>query len=117
MFRPLPILLAIAIALTSVGIGAARGTIGSGGQIVLCTGNGVVTVPDGRGGGDVHLCPDMALAFLQAPLPADAGLPARAGLPRSIHWPDTAQAMRPAGDVSFRARDPPGGFPRTTTET
>ncbi|WP_040595439.1 hypothetical protein [Paracoccus zeaxanthinifaciens] len=106
MLRPLPILLAIVIALTSVGVGSARGTARIGGQVVICTGEGVTSVPDPRGG-QVHLCPDMALALLSAPMPEGVSLPRPAPVPAGVLRPAVRPAPHAVGARVFRARDPP----------
>ncbi|PKP72647.1 MAG: hypothetical protein CVT84_17675, partial [Alphaproteobacteria bacterium HGW-Alphaproteobacteria-6] len=75
-------LLAIVLALTSVTMAVARGQTRVAGQVVLCSGYGMVLVgidaagnpvaeaEGGPAGGTVHLCPDMVLAMLAALPPA-----------------------------------------------
>jgi len=112
MIRPLPLILILAVMLTSIGVGAARGTVRSGDQIVLCTGHGTVIIqrPDGDGTGDqgsrTHLCPDMALSLLAAIAPADVVLAGRVGAARHLSpVPDPrVVSVRP---LQVRARDPP----------
>lgn len=112
-------LLAIVLALTSVTMAVARGQTRVAGQIVLCSGYGMVLVAidaagnpvadaeGGPAGGTVHLCPDMVLAMLTA-LP-----PAGLWSPRPAVWraapPLRDHARLPAGRAPgpVRARGPP----------
>lgn len=115
-------LLAVILALTSVTMAVARGQTRVAGQVVLCSGYGVVVLDldaagnplggsgeDAGGGpaGTVHLCPDMVLSMLVA-LPL-AGL----WVPRPAAWrlasPLREAALLPAGRVpeGVRARGPP----------
>lgn len=68
----LRLVLILCLVLTGIGLGVARGTIQAGGQVVLCTGDGVVLrdIPGAPGQVHVHLCPDMALSLLNAAIPA-----------------------------------------------
>lgn len=75
--------LILCIVLTSIGLGAARGTAMVGGQVVLCIGEAVVVVdrPDAPGRLRAHICPDMSLSLLAgtiAEAPADSDRVARA---------------------------------------
>lgn len=83
MFRLAPLLLILAVMLTSIGLGAARGTIRQGTEVVLCTGHGVVLtrLPDGTGG-QGRICPDMALSLLAVIGLPDPTLPLRVLLPQ-----------------------------------
>ena len=110
MFRPVSLLLALVLALTSVGLGAARGTVMQGGQVVLCTGAGVVSVaaPAGHGTrGHVHLCPDMALSVLQAPLPVADPVAGRTALPMPAARPAATRTTARHRALPVRARGPP----------
>lgn len=73
--RLLAFSLALIVAVTSQHMALARGmTTDAAGQVILCTGQGVVTVTldaEGNPTGPVHICPDCALSFLDA-----AGAPA-----------------------------------------
>lgn len=108
MPRFLAALLILVVALTSIGLGAARGMVRHGEEIVLCTGQGVVVTrrPGPDGPVSAHVCPDMALMLL-------AGLDDPAGaVPRSLGQPDAALPPRqPAPSVdrpdTARARSPP----------
>lgn len=67
-----PILAAIAVLLTSLSLGAARGQVLSGGQIVLCAGSTVSVQSvdvSGRPVNHVTICPDMALSLISAVAP------------------------------------------------
>lgn len=110
MFRPVPLILILAVMLSSIGLGAARGTVRMGDQIVLCTGHGVVVVerPDGQGD-TVRLCPDMALTFMAAIGSADVILPQRFGVPRLLSL-DASPGAAPWAQAWVRARDPPVGL-------
>lgn len=57
------------LVVTSSSMAVARGAVGPSGQMVLCTGGGVVTVfvdADGEPTGPPHYCPDCALSLLMA---------------------------------------------------
>lgn len=58
--------LILCLVLTGIGLGAARGTVVMDGQVVLCTGTGLVVVSDPHGSTRTHICPDMALSLLSA---------------------------------------------------
>ena len=75
MNRILTLTLALLIAVTSQQMAMARGMARDvSGQVILCTGQGVKTVPlnaQGEPMGPVHICPDCALtlmAFTDAPI-------------------------------------------------
>lgn len=107
MSRFVPLILILVVMLTSIGLGAARGTIRMGEQIVLCTGHGVVvTRLPGDQGDSVHLCPDMALSVLAAVGPADIALPSRADRALS-GWSIDSILLTPVRQAPVRVRDPP----------
>lgn len=87
--RLLAFALAFAVAVTSQQMAMARGmTTDAAGQVILCTGQGVVTVTldaEGNPMGPVHICPDCALSFLDA-----AGAPATVAAP-VVHMQKLAQ--------------------------
>lgn len=65
----LSILLALVLALTVSAAGVARGQVSNSGGIVICTGQGLVTLPsdaDGNSGPMVRLCPDCVAATFAA---------------------------------------------------
>lgn len=65
----LVLLMCISLVVTATGLGIARGTVMQDGQIVLCTGEGVITVTRSQIPGhnpSLHLCPDMALSLMAA---------------------------------------------------
>lgn len=69
MLNSLRLAVILCIALTGIGLGAARGTVLIGGQVVLCSGHAVVVLlqaDEGGPDGHAHLCPDMALSLLHA---------------------------------------------------
>ncbi len=99
--------LVLALLLTGIGLGAARGTVRIDGRIVLCTGESIVSQgrpgePDRR----MHVCPDMALAMLAA-VGRDQQRVAPLGTAATerVTPPDRSASTRP-GHVT-RARDPP----------
>lgn len=105
MFR---LALILCLMLTGIGLGAARGTVQIGGEMVLCTGQGVVVVPaaDGEGGGQAHLCPDMALAMLVAvALPGLPDAPFAAAFRFTPALPSLVLTSQ--GRPATSARDPP----------
>ena len=58
--------LILSLGFSSLGFGMARGQAPAAGEMVLCTGNGIVTVSIDADGTPVEshtLCPDAALAF------------------------------------------------------
>ena len=68
MIRLLSLTLALLIAVTSQQMAIARGvTTNAAGQVILCTGQGVVTVTLDANGDPIepaHICPDCALSLL-----------------------------------------------------
>ena len=107
MFRPVPLILILAVMLTSIGLGAARGTVRLDDRIVLCTGHGVVVIPRPDGQGErAHLCPDMALSLMAGLSPADPVLPQRVAVPRLL-FPDQGLAAAAQARTQVRVRDPP----------
>lgn len=66
MRRPLSLALILCLALTGIGLGAARGTAMRDGHVVICTGQGLVVMDHPAAPGHPHLCPDMALSLLVA---------------------------------------------------
>lgn len=64
----LALALALVLTLTGQSMALARSAPGPAGQMVLCTGNGPVTVlvdSQGQPTGAVHICPDCALSLFQ----------------------------------------------------
>ncbi|HEY0275348.1 MAG TPA: hypothetical protein VGC31_04675 [Paenirhodobacter sp.] len=111
IIRPfLVLVLSLAIAVTGLGLGVARGQIRLDGQIVLCTGEGMITYergPDGKATGAAHICPDMALMLFSSASGA-AMIPLTAAL-RTSSALFARPATRAAGLAphSPSARDPP----------
>ncbi|WP_265499347.1 hypothetical protein [Paracoccus beibuensis] len=107
MFRPVPFALILVVMLTSIGLGAARGTVRQGTEVVLCTGHGVVvTVLPDDGGRAAHVCPDMALAVLVAVGSADVALPQRVSGTLGATTARRAPT-RTFRRTAIRVRDPP----------
>ena len=110
MSRPLAAFLILIVALTSIGLGSARGTMRIGGEVVLCTGHGVVVtrLPADPDRATAHLCPDMALSLMAATAAPDAALPARATLPQALP-PAALGSVTAAATRQVRVRGPPVG--------
>ncbi|WP_295043718.1 hypothetical protein [uncultured Paracoccus sp.] len=108
MRRPLSLTLILCLALTGIGLGAARGTVLLGGQVVLCTGAGVVVVDHPDAPRQTHLCPDMALSLLAATAVVPPGFGPAETMARPVVQ---SVPSRPQGRESPRpaARDPPVG--------
>lgn len=108
MSRSLAAFLILIVALTSIGLGSARGTVQIGGEVVLCTGHGVVVtrLPADPGQTRAHLCPDMALSLLAATATADTSLPPRRALPQDTP-PVSLGSVTAAATRQVRVRDPP----------
>ncbi|WP_339108996.1 hypothetical protein [Thioclava sp. GXIMD4216] len=112
MLRQLPFLilfLAAVFALTSVEFASARGQTRAAGQIVLCSGQGLVTVTVDANGTPIRhvkICPDMALALLASLVPTAPALIRPEGMHRFAPAPITAR-LRGTHSVPPKARDPP----------
>ncbi|GGH58833.1 hypothetical protein GVY41_14280 [Frigidibacter albus] len=103
----LMLLLALLLGLTSQSLATARGQTRAGEAVVICSGDGFVTIElDAQGNpvGPAHLCPDMVLAFFAAMdlppvvLPQREGRTERAALP-----PGQAAASQSAPAANARA--------------
>lgn len=68
MKNALRLALLLCLTLTGIGLGAARGKVQIAGQVVICTGEGVVirTIPGQPAQTEAHICPDMALSLLHS---------------------------------------------------
>ena len=100
------LLLILVVVLTGIGLGAARGTVRQGDQIVLCTGHGVVVTQRPDGQGSAHLCPDMALSLMAAL----GGMPP--AVPEAVARAERFDPVPPQGALgttgrTTRVRDPP----------
>nr|WP_111302003.1 hypothetical protein [Paracoccus saliphilus] len=111
MFRPVPLLLILAVMLTSIGLGAARGTVRQGTEVVLCTGHGVVVtrLPE-SGNAQARICPDMALSLLAVIGMPEPALPLRAPLPQPGP-PVLIAGTAPVLATVIRVRGPPVPHP------
>lgn len=109
MPRPIAALLILLVTLTSIGLGAARGTIMLGTEVVLCTGHGIVVtrLPADPDSSRAHLCPDMALS-LMAGMPGAAVALAPHRNPPAPLPPRGLGDAATASDLWVRVRDPPG---------
>lgn len=107
MRRSLHLALILCLALTGIGLGVARGTVAVGGQVVLCTGAGVVVVdhPDAQGGFP-HICPDMALSLLAA-VASEPHFPAHHVTAAALSVFPPTSVLLSFGRLPASARDPP----------
>ncbi|MER5170867.1 hypothetical protein VSX56_03680 [Thioclava sp. CPCC 100088] len=103
------ILLVTVFALTSLEFASARGQTRAAGQIVLCSGQGLVTVTVDAGGTPIRhvkICPDMALGLL-----ASLGVnPPVLHRPDGMHRLDATSPLPVEGGHAIilpKARDPP----------
>ena len=102
-------MLALIMAVTSVGLASARGQTHVGGQVVLCSGGRIVTVTldiNGEPMGPTHICPDMALTMMLAVADAPANL-ARPDAQGAVLGVDTISQTVPVISHLSRARAPP----------
>lgn len=111
MHYTLHLILTLSLMLTSIGLGTARGTVQIGGQVVICTGEGLVvrTVPGVPGQSEAHICPDMALSLIDAVVAEDIAAPytlVSRGADTAPHVPHGDSRLVPAAT----ARDPPKGL-------
>lgn len=100
--------LLLSLLLTSIGLGAARGTVAIAGQVVICTGEGIVIshIPGAPSKTMAHICPDMALSFLNN-ITDGPDLPtAEYRVSRLSPHPVTA-TLYARGGPTAAARDPP----------
>lgn len=111
MTSALRLVLVCCLALTAIGLGAARGTVQIGGQVVICTGEGVVIrhVPGAPGKTTAHICPDMALSFLDAAAGADIQLARDTGQYR-VAWRPEMGPLHSRSVPLASARGPPSGL-------
>lgn len=112
MLNALRLSLILVLALTGLSLGAARGQAKVADQIVLCTGESVVTVAvddQGKPITRVLICPDMALSLMQGVHDGSAlpDTPTRFSLFEAEVAETTATAL---WSVAARARDPPPSF-------
>lgn len=106
MRHPVHLALILCLAITGIGLGAARGTVIPAEQVVLCTGHGVVVVDHPDAPRSLQICPDMALALLAALQDAPLDGPVIRGfgtLARSV----SALPLRDQQSPRPAARDPP----------
>lgn len=107
--RILPLLLAVIVAISSVQMAVARGQAAPAGSMVICSGQGFVTIlvdEDGQPTGAVHLCPDCALSLFSAPLPDTT--PVLVNLVQtSPEWASVERFLAAATTPRQKARAPP----------
>lgn len=106
----LSIVLILSLGLSSLGFGMARGQAPTAGKMVICTGNGIVTISIDADGNPVEshtLCPDAALSFWAAvTAPPLAAAPVQLASAR-LDWPQDAVVTRPGHPRTRSARAPP----------
>lgn len=110
LVRAISVTLVMTLCLMSAGLGVARGQAPASGQMVVCTGQGMIVVAVDAGGRPVEsfgLCPDAALSTLAAleveppsAPPVDASLSA-------MPWPREAYFALPHQPLIRGARAPP----------
>lgn len=109
-FYPLVALsLALLIGLTGYEAAVARGTAAPVGQMVICTGQGLMTVAvdaEGQPIGPVHVCPDAVLGFFAA-TSAAAVEPRRIIVWRSVSFDVDPGVVSGCCDPHAKARAPP----------
>lgn len=104
----LNLILILCLTLTGVGLGVARGTVQIDGQVVICTGEGIVlrVVPGTPARSRAHICPDMALSLLDVVAGSDLAV-TPVPLPRqadpAVNTPTGVSRSVPVAT----ARDPP----------
>ncbi len=112
LFRPRPLLnlvLAALLALTSQSLATARGHAAVAGEIVLCSGEGLVTITvDAQGNptGPAHYCPDCALSLFVA-VESGAHAPARPLAVARTQALPPAPIADAAPALGYAARGPP----------
>lgn len=101
--------LILCLMLTGIGLGVARGQVQIAGQIVLCTGEGVVTVsaPHGAQGTQIHICPDMALHLLATGFASATAIAMSWPPVRRLASDHVAAMLAPQDRPALSARDPP----------
>ncbi len=104
----LVLMLAVVLALTGVGLAAARGGPDAAGRIEICTGTGPVMILVGEDGQPVapRICPDQALSLLNAvSVPALSAV--AVDVPRRIARPRGVARSHPRDLPPALARAPP----------
>jgi len=103
------ITLAIMLALTGQAMAVARGASSTTEQMVICSGNGPVTLSvdeNGQPTGPAHICPDCALSLLVS-IDMEPQFPARPiGRKGTLEFV-TSSLVAPQFFVLASARDPP----------
>jgi hypothetical protein len=103
------VLLALLLVLTTQSMARMRMMPGIGGEMVLCTGTGPITVltdENGKPVGPPHICPDCAMTFMAAVpmMPAMPARPATRGEAAALRAPALPVQV---AQVAYAARDPP----------
>jgi len=104
------VFLALMLAFTGQSMAVARGMPNATGEIILCTGQGIVTVAIDENGQPVerpHICPDCAMSLF-AYAAEEPVLPVRPLGSTEKLSPARASLAAFAHDVSPAARGPPG---------
>ncbi|MEZ5714099.1 MAG: hypothetical protein R3D85_02320 [Paracoccaceae bacterium] len=105
----LGLLLAVLLAFTGQSMAVARGMPMAAGEVVLCTGQGPVTVEvdeNGQPTGKTHICPDCALSLFAYAADRPVQPPRPSGRAEALRLPERPlAASAPALDPA--ARGPP----------
>ena len=108
--RLFSLLLVLSLGLSTVGFGIARGQAPIAGEMVICTGQGMVTLSVDAEGNPIEthtLCPDAALVFFAA---VASEPPANGPLGVSfvrLDWSQQAQQRHVSLPLTHGARGPP----------
>ncbi|NDR57381.1 hypothetical protein [Aliiruegeria sabulilitoris] len=104
------LMLVLALGLSTVGFGVARGQAPAVGQMVICTGMGIVTLSVDAEGSPVEthtLCPDAALVSLAAVASVSLVVKSIDASLAWLDWPQDAQLSRVFSPLTRSARAPP----------
>ena len=102
-------IIALILALTSLTMAVARGQTYVAGEVVICSGYGMVTLTvdeNGQPAGPVHLCPDMVLGLIAAIATDPPALTRPEGAVVVLMAQSVPSLLSRAAPVA-RARDPP----------
>ncbi|WP_068115565.1 hypothetical protein [Tropicimonas marinistellae] len=108
--RALSLLLVLSLGLSALGFGMARGQAPAAGQMVICTGHGIVTVTlDSKGNPveSVTLCPDAAMSFWAVTALSPPEIPPVALNRTWRDWPRVAAVIHASTPRNRSARAPP----------
>jgi hypothetical protein len=104
------LLLALTLSVGSLQMALARTAPVPVGEMVLCTGNGPITVAvdaDGNPTGQVHYCPESAAVSFAALEIGAAVLPQPAGLALPLQGAARTETTTPQASICPQSREPP----------